>query len=178
MMKKIIMIAALVFSASAAYAQWFDFSNNNGRFEAGLCIGQVGSGTPYEGVGIGASVSAFGGQLDYLKYGPQHKYTNRVTDTDWNDTVALCINLGYQFPVLPWFRVTPLAGYAQTNEGITRGNEMYQLRLYAYGNLRQHSPEPHCIRRQVATLSDTPPKRYLLQSRPRLQMRKRIRRGG
>lgn len=54
------MIAALVFSASAAYAQWFDFSNNNGRFEAGLCIGQVGTGTPYEGVGIGASVSAFG----------------------------------------------------------------------------------------------------------------------
>ena len=97
MMKKIIMIAALVFSASAAYAQWFDLSNNNGRFEAGLCIGQVGSGTPYEGVGIGASVSAFGGQLDYLKYGPQHKYSNRVTDTDWNDTVALCINLGYQF---------------------------------------------------------------------------------
>ena len=125
MMKKIILIAALVFSASAAYAQWFDFSNNNDRFEAGLCIGQVGSGTHYEGVGIGASVSAFGGQLDYLKYGPQHKYSNRVTDTDWNDTVALCINLGYQFPVLPWFRVTPLAGYAQTNEGITRGNEMY-----------------------------------------------------
>ena len=80
MMKKIIMIAALVFSASAAYAQWFDFSNNNGRFEAGLCIGQVGSGTPYEGVGIGASVSAFGGQLDYLK-SPLHCASTSATSS-------------------------------------------------------------------------------------------------
>lgn len=124
-MKKIILIAVLVLSTSAAYAQWFDFSSNNGRVEAGLSLGQVGTGTKNEGIGSGANALIYGGYIDLVKFGPEHRFDHRVKDTDWEDHVAICVHLGYQIPILPWLRVMPLVGYAQTNEGLTRGDEMY-----------------------------------------------------
>lgn len=123
-MKKIIILSALLTSSLFANAQVFDFSSNNGRIEAGFCAGLAGYGTKYQGLGSGACASIFGGYLDYIQYGPQHRYSSVITDEDWDDSVALSINLGYQIPVLPWLRVMPLVGYTQTNEGKTKGNEM------------------------------------------------------
>lgn len=124
MKKTLILVASLLISFSAGAQQLFDFNNNNGRLEVGLIIGKAGMTTPYEAWGPGASLVAWGFQLDYLQAGPEHKYDHHVTDTKWNDKVAFTINAGYQIPVLSWLRITPIVGYSQTNDGITDGSTM------------------------------------------------------
>lgn len=123
-MKRLLFFFAFVFSATATNAQWLDFSNNSGRIEAGFNVGQAGSHTRYEGIGMGVNMSFCGVYLDFIKYGPQHRYSSEVSDTDWNDSVALSINAGYQFPLLSWLRVMPLMGYSHTSEGLTKGSEL------------------------------------------------------
>ena len=123
-MKKLIAIAMLLSSAFLADAQVFDFSSNNGRLEGGFVAGLAGYGTKYQGLGSGVSLTVYGAYLDYIQYGPQHRYSSVITDTEWDDTMALSLNVGYQVPVLPWLRVMPVVGYTQTNEGKTKGNEV------------------------------------------------------
>ena len=110
---------AFVAFAMSASAQWFDFSQNNGRLGLGFHIGQVGRGTDYTDIGGGVSLNVFGVYFDVVQAGPEHKYDNHVTNTLYNDSVAFDIKLGYQIPVLPWLRLMPVVGYCQTNAGIT-----------------------------------------------------------
>ena len=124
MKRYFILVVALFFLASGAKAQWFDFSSNIGRMDAGINFGQAGSFTDYARLGLGANVCIYGFFVDWLKAEPQHKFTGDVSDTKWHDTVAFCINAGYQVPVLSWLRLLPMAGYAQTNEGITDGSSL------------------------------------------------------
>jgi outer membrane receptor protein involved in Fe transport len=124
-MKKILVSLSLLLVAAGANAQWFDFSNNNGRYETGLNIGKAGYTTPYEGLTLGFNIVAWGVSLNVIKEGPQHRYDDTVDNTQWNDHVALNIDLGYQIPVLKWLRIMPVAGYCQTNEGITDASKLY-----------------------------------------------------
>lgn len=104
----------------SANAQFMDFSNNNRRFGLGLNFGQVGTTTEYARFGMGANLEICGFYADFIWAEPQHKYDNHFgSDTKWNDNQAFAINGGYMFPILPWLRIMPLAGYAQTNEGVT-----------------------------------------------------------
>lgn len=126
-MKKLIVLIALISATvSVSAQQMFDFDSNNGRFEAGFNFGQAGSFTPYARLALGANVTIYGVYVDFLKAEAQHKYYNadEISDVQWNDTVAYCINVGYQIPILNWLRVMPLVGYAQTNEGITDGSKL------------------------------------------------------
>lgn len=123
-MKKLAIIVVLVLSVVNARAQYFDFASNSGRVEVGLALGQPGFSTEYARFGLGASVVAWGVQVDFLIADPQHRYTNTISDTTWNDTMAFCINAGYQIPVLKWLRLAPLAGYTQTNYGVTDGTSV------------------------------------------------------
>lgn len=126
-MKKVFILIALISVAVSASAQkMFDFESNTMRLEAGLNIGQAGSFTPYARWALGANLLAFGVYVDYLKAEPQHKYADagEISDAKWDDTVAFCINAGYQIPILKWLRIMPLVGYAQTNEGITDGSKL------------------------------------------------------
>jgi hypothetical protein len=118
-MKKTLIIVALLTIAFSANAQWFNFSNNMKRFEIGFTVGQAGSTTEYAGLGIGANLVAFGVQVDFLHKGPEHQYDNHIESKLYNDNVAWIVNGGYQIPVLSWLKVVPMAGYCQTNEGIT-----------------------------------------------------------
>lgn len=136
-MKKILITLMLIAGAVSAYAQssagvvyekefhLFDFSLNARRLEFGLNFGQAGSFTPYARFGMGACALVNGIYLDYLEANPQHKYNHEVTDTKWDDTVAFCINAGYQIPILSWLRIMPVLGYAQTNEGVTDGSSLH-----------------------------------------------------
>ncbi len=118
-MKRILFIAVLALTtAASASAQMFDFSSNR-RLDFGIIVGQAARTTPYERVGIGASLSAFGVYVDCLEASPQHRYDNSVSDTQWNDDMAIFVNAGYQIPVLRWLKVMHLVGYGQTNEGVT-----------------------------------------------------------
>ncbi|MBO4634218.1 MAG: hypothetical protein J5669_02465 [Bacteroidales bacterium] len=101
-----------------------EFLINPSRMEAGLTIGQVGSFTEFARFGMGANILYNGFYLDFIEADPQHKYNNEISDTDWNDTCAFAINIGYQIPILSWLRIMPLVGYAQTNEGITNGSSL------------------------------------------------------
>lgn len=123
-MKKLILVFTLVLFTLGAKAQVFDFSSNTGRIEAGINIGQAGSFTEYAHVGFGANLCIYGIYVDWLKAEPEHKFSDTVSDTKWNDTSAFCINAGYQLPVFSWLRLLPLVGYAQTNEGITDGTKL------------------------------------------------------
>lgn len=126
-MKKVFILIALISVAVSASAQkMFDFDSNTMRLEAGLNIGQAGSFTPYARWALGANILAFGVYVDYLKAEPQHKYADagEISDAKWDDTVAFCINAGYQIPIVDWLRVMPLVGYAQTNEGVTDGSKL------------------------------------------------------
>ena len=89
-----------------------EFLINPSRMEAGLTIGQVGSFSDYARFGLGANVLYNGFYLDFIEADPQHKYNNEISDTDWNDTCAFAINIGYQIPILSWLRIMPLVGYA------------------------------------------------------------------
>ena len=124
-MKKMIIIAVLLTAAVSASAQVFDISSNAGRIEAGFTVGQAGSTTQYAGFGIGVDLLFSGFYLDYLKVNPEHKFDHTISDTKWEDTSVFCINAGYQIPVLDWLRIMPLAGYCQTNEGITDGTSLH-----------------------------------------------------
>lgn len=118
-MKKYLIIAALTVLSLSARAQLFDFSSNSGRFESGFTIGQAASFTDYANFGTGINFLGYGVYVDFLYAAPQHMYDSHVNDTKWNDTEAYCISAGYQVPILPWLRVMPVAGYMQTNEGVT-----------------------------------------------------------
>ena len=125
-MKKIVLLVFLTVAVGANARQMFDFSANTPRLEAGLNFGQAGSFTPYARLALGANALFNGVYVDFLKAEPQHRYTNadEVSNTKWNDTVAFCINAGYQIPVFKWLRLMPLLGYAQTNEGVTDGSKV------------------------------------------------------
>jgi len=100
------------------------FNLNASRLEGGLNVGMVGTFTPYQRFGMGANVLVSGFYLDFIAAEPQHKFDNSVSDTQWNDNVAFCINAGYQIPILKWLRIMPLVGYGQTNEGVTDGTSL------------------------------------------------------
>ena len=118
-MKKALLAAALLLVSFGAKAQLFDFSNNNDRYELGINIGQAGSFSEYANFGMGLNTVVWGVYVDFLKADAQHKYDNHVTDTQYNDTEAFSINVGYQIPILRRIRIMPLVGYSQTNEGVT-----------------------------------------------------------
>lgn len=118
-MKKTLIIVALLTMAFSANAQLFDFSSNANRFELGLNIGQVGTNTDYAGMGLGIGLNAFGFQIDFLMNGPEHQYDNHVEAKLYDDHEAWVINGGYQIPVLRWLKIVPMAGYCQTNDGVT-----------------------------------------------------------
>lgn len=135
-MKRLLIFFALLgfaFSANAqsgAYAEvgkeWklFDFNMNVKRLEFGVNVGQVGSFSNYADFGMGANLLVGGFYLDFLTSEAQHRYC-RTSDTKWHDTVAWCINAGYQIPILKWLRIMPVVGYAQTNDGITDASVTY-----------------------------------------------------
>lgn len=118
-MKKIVIIAALVALTTGANAQFFDFSNNNNRYELGFNLGVTGLNTTYNGFGWGMNFSVWGGYIDFNYSGPEHRYSNRVNSTLWEDSTAFVLNVGYEIPILPWLRVIPLVGWCQTTYGLT-----------------------------------------------------------
>ena len=132
-MKKAFLLLIAIICTISAHAQvsggaalekevhLFDFSLNASRLEAGITVGQVGSFTDRARFGLGAYALYNGIYLDFIKADPQHKYNNRLSDTQYNDTAAFIIDAGYQIPVVKWLRLMPLVGYTQTNEGITDG---------------------------------------------------------
>ena len=124
MKRFLILVTLLAIGISARAQQVFDFSNNSMRVEAGLNFGQAASFTDYARLALGANVLICGAYVDYLIAEPQHRYTRTIEDTQWDDTRAFCINAGYQFPILCWLRVMPLAGYCQTNNGVTDGSKL------------------------------------------------------
>ena len=118
-MKRLIISLVLLSVTVCAHAQLFDISSNNNRYEIGLNLGQMAFNTEYARFGMGMNMLAWGVYLDLNRTIAQHKFDREVSDTQWNDDEFFNINLGYQIPILPWIRVMPLLGYAQTNEGIT-----------------------------------------------------------
>lgn len=123
-MKKIVVLIALALSVFSAKAQYFDFASNSGRVEAGFVLGQPAYSTEYDRFGLGANVCIWGFVLDFLVAEPEHRYYRVISDTVWDDTKALTINAGYQIPILSWLRLTPMAGYTQTNYGTTDGRSV------------------------------------------------------
>lgn len=121
-MKKNIIFAAIMAMALSASAQLFDFSSNNGRFDLGIQIGQVGIGTEYCDFGWGASLSCYGVYVDFLSAGPKYKYDNHINvgpSAQMPDSTTMTANIGYQIPVLPWLRILPLIGFSRTTSGYT-----------------------------------------------------------
>ena len=118
-MKSLIISLVLLSVTVCAHAQLFDFSSNNNRYEIGLNLGQMAFNTQYARFGMGVNTLAWGVYLDLNMTAAQHKFDRKFSDTQWDDDEFFNINLGYQIPILPWIRVMPLLGYAQTNEGIT-----------------------------------------------------------
>lgn len=118
-MKKLILFAAFLGMTVCANAQMFDFSNNRGRFEAGVNFGQMATRTPYTRFGLGVNALVCGVYMDFNWVNAQHKFDGKFSDKLWNDDESFSINTGYQIPVFSWLRIMPVVGYAQTNEGIT-----------------------------------------------------------
>ncbi len=123
-MKALLTVAVLlagIFAGTGVSAQ----GTNAKTLEIGVTLGQVGSFTDIARFGIGASVSFAGAYVDFLHANPRHKYFSYDVDARWDDNEAFCINAGYQIQILPWLRILPLVGYAQTNEGVTDGTSSY-----------------------------------------------------
>ena len=118
-MKRLIISLVLLSVTVFAHAQLFGFSSNNNRYEVGMSFGQMAFNTQYARFGMGLNMLAWGVYLDINMTAAQHKFDRKISDTQWNDDEFFNMNLGYQIPILPWLRIMPLIGYAQTNEGIT-----------------------------------------------------------
>lgn len=121
MKKFLFLLAGMMTVATAAQAQWFDFSENKGRCGLGLHLGLAGWNADYSHFGWGPSLTIGGVYLDFIEGGPEHKhYAEFQTESPlFNDSTTFLFNVGYQFPIRPWLRVMPLIGYCQTNAGIT-----------------------------------------------------------
>ena len=119
-MKKL--FAALLFAAITLNLSAQEMKIN--RLEMGVNFGQVASFSDYARLCFGGNVLYNGIYVDFLHAYPEHRFDHQVTDTQWNDTSAFCINAGYQFPILSWLRLMPLVGYCQTNEGVTDGSSV------------------------------------------------------
>lgn len=146
--KTIILAVILTLVGSGLKAQeWFDFSENS-RATLGITLGAGGLGwgytnyqSPYMDFGFGLSLSVGGLYIDCLYQSPEHRYDHIVTPIIWDDHTTLAINLGYQIPVLPWLRVTPLIGYANETTGKTIGNSVYmnvQSNSWYHSYKREH----------------------------------------
>jgi hypothetical protein len=121
-MKKSIILAAIMAITFSASAQLFDFSSNNGRFDLGVQLGQVGIDTKYTNLGWGASLSCYGVYVDFLSAGPKYKYDNHVevgANAQVPDSTTMTANIGYQIPIFPWLRIMPLIGFSRTTSGYT-----------------------------------------------------------
>lgn len=135
-MKKVLSLIVAIIYTVCTYAQagggaalekeyqLFDFSLNASRLEAGITAGQVGSFTDRARFGLGAYAMYNGFYLDFIKADPQHKYDSHLTEEQYHDNAAFSIHAGYQIPILKWLRIMPLAGYTQTNEGVTDGKSL------------------------------------------------------
>jgi len=126
-MKKTLFLSILVAMAMSANAQWFDLSNNKGRFTMGVNLGQNRSEIsqiPYRAFGAGISMSLYGCYVDFLYSSPDHLFDNHVNPIQYNDSSVTMVNFGYMIPVLPWLRVMPIIGYSQANAGITDATTM------------------------------------------------------
>ncbi|MCR4659119.1 MAG: hypothetical protein K5650_02360 [Bacteroidales bacterium] len=122
--KKLLVAALLAFATFTVNAQWFDFSNNNNRFDVGVQFGVAGIGCPFHDFGVGASFDAYGVYIDFLDAGPKYKYDNHVEGMSSGaamvpDSNAWTLNVGYQIPVLPWLRIMPLIGFCRNTDGYT-----------------------------------------------------------
>ena len=133
-MKKVFTIIALALIAFSANARSFDFDDNGRRFEVGFNFGQVGrsgfmpfkqsDNNPYARFGWGVNAVIGGVYVDFAWASPQHKFDSHITDELYHDNEAFCINAGYQIPITYWLRIMPVAGYSQTNDGITDGSSI------------------------------------------------------
>ena len=124
-------VGAYAQAASGAFIskeiKLFDFPLNTKRLEAGFNAGQAAPFSEYAHFGMGVNLLIGGVYLDFIHADPQHKFDGHLSDTQWNDTEAFCINTGYQIPILSWLRIMPLVGYAQTNEGVTDGSSVTEI---------------------------------------------------
>lgn len=116
-MKKVLFAVVLVAMSMNAKAQWFSLESNCDYYQLGLNLGSAGFGTEYAGFGFGASLAVWGVYIDCLVNPPASATDNHVKDELWPDQEAFVVNVGYQIPILPWLRLTPLIGYSQTNYG-------------------------------------------------------------
>lgn len=126
MKKTVLLMAAVLAVTMSANAQWFDFKNNVHRYEIGANFGVAGMNSEFRDFGIGASLSAWGGYLDFITAGPMYKHDSRVASMNdpveqrlIPDSTTTSINLGYQIPVLPWLRIMPLVGININTSGYT-----------------------------------------------------------
>ena len=119
MMKKLIVLATFLSLTICANAQMFDFSNNANRYEVGFNFGQMATGTPYTRLGFGGNALIWGFYLDFNKVTAQHKFDGKFSEKKWEDDESFSLHAGYQIPVFRWLRIMPVAGYAQTNKGLT-----------------------------------------------------------
>ncbi|MBP5504797.1 MAG: hypothetical protein J6X89_01690 [Bacteroidales bacterium] len=119
-MKRYFLAAIALLLAISANAQLFDFSSNNNRFEFGFDFGTAATHSNHPSrFANGINAVICGVYVGFLEASPQHRYDNHVNANQYNDDEAYLITAGYQIPVLPWLRIMPVVGYAQTNEGIT-----------------------------------------------------------
>ena len=157
-MKKTLIIAVLLVATMSANAQWFDFSNNNHRYETGINLGVTGIGTGYQDFGFGVSLEAWGVYLDFTTAGPMYEHDNRVASMNdpanvryIPDSTTTTVNLGYQIPVLPWLRVMPIFGITINTSGYT---DMATQNISVSGNSESVSAELYHDYKKQHTWSD------------------------
>lgn len=86
----------------------------------GVQGGVIGIGKPIQLGGFGINFTFWGFYLDFLVNGAEH--SSSQTSDSYEDNQGAAIHVGYQLPINDWFRVIPLIGYCEVNQGITDGS--------------------------------------------------------
>lgn len=113
----IIVLSSVVWSSQAQKATISEV--NNRHYEIGVQLGSVGIGRDLTLFGFGINATIWGVYIDFLLNGAEHHSSKKVGH--WNDNQGVVLHIGYQLPITKHFRIIPMIGYGEVNEGVTDG---------------------------------------------------------
>lgn len=117
------LILSICFSTSYGFSFKDNFKKENNNIGFGFHFGAIGQRQDMGLQIFMGSVTYKGFYLDFGGWLPVHGRDTHVGT--WDDDRAFLIHVGYNIPIAPCVRLTPLIGYASNESGYTDGYDWH-----------------------------------------------------
>lgn len=120
-MRKTLVLIVFFITGLSVMAQSRIAEVNNNKYAIGIQFGEVGIGKSQTLFGGGINAIIWGVYVDFLLHPNAHHSSTEVGT--WHDKQGIATHIGYQIPFSKTFRIIPMIGYGEVNEGITDGSD-------------------------------------------------------